>query len=72
LLTTLTSTNWSKIQILEIEKLITGGEAPRYPNLDAGALTFKRGRRRTREHGEDKQADLFAAPLRKTKKKKQS
>jgi hypothetical protein len=27
---------------LEIEKLITGGEAPRYPNLGAGALTFKR------------------------------
>jgi adenine specific DNA methylase Mod len=56
-----------KIQILQIEKLIDGSEAARYPNLDAGALTFKKA---AIEQGEDKQVDLFAEPIKAKKLKK--
>jgi adenine specific DNA methylase Mod len=56
-----------KIQILEIEKLIEHHDEARYPHLDAGSLTFKKAEI---EHGEDKQVDLFAAPIKGSKKKK--
>jgi site-specific DNA-methyltransferase (adenine-specific) len=49
-----------KVQILEVEKLITGSQAPRYPRLDAGSLTFKKA---AIEIEIQKQADLFAAPV---------
>jgi adenine specific DNA methylase Mod len=54
-----------KIQILTIEGLLTHQEEAAYPHLDAGAATFKKA---AIEHGEDKQADLFAAPVKKKKK----
>ncbi|MBS0365677.1 MAG: restriction endonuclease [Proteobacteria bacterium] len=45
-----------KIQLLTIESLLEKKDSARYPNLDAGALTFKKAQV---EHGEDKQHDLF-------------
>lgn len=62
-----TGATFPKIQILQIEHLLDGSESARYPNLDAGALTFKKA---AIEQGEDKQHDLFAQPV-KAKKKKQ-
>jgi DNA modification methylase len=62
-----TGATFSKIQILQIEHLIEKTEGARYPNLDAGALTFKKA---GIEHGEDKQHDLFAAPVKKKKKER--
>jgi DNA modification methylase len=62
-----TGATFPRIQILQIENLIEGTESARYPNLDAGALTFKKA---GIEQGEDKQVDLFAAPVKASKKKK--
>jgi DNA modification methylase len=62
-----TGAQFPKIQILEVEKLLGGSEVARYPNLDAGALTFKKA---AVEQGEDRQVDLFAAPVRRSTKKK--
>lgn len=56
-----------KIQIIEIEGLILRTATARYPHLDAGSLTFKKA---AIEHGEDKQTDLFAAPVKGAPKKK--
>jgi len=63
------SGSFPKIQILEIEKLIEGHDEARYPHLDAGSLTFKKA---AIEHGEDKQVDLFAVPVKASAKKKKN
>ncbi len=52
-----TGGKFPKIQILTIEGLLERKEAARYPNIDAGALTFKKAQL---EHGTDTQHDLFA------------
>jgi site-specific DNA-methyltransferase (adenine-specific) len=62
-----TGATFPKIQVLQIEDLIDRSQSARYPNLDAGALTFKKAEV---EHGEDKQTDLFAEPARPRKKRK--
>lgn len=51
-----TGGKFPRIQLLSIEGLLEGKEAARYPNLDAGALTFRKAQI---EHGEDKQRGLF-------------
>jgi DNA modification methylase len=62
-----TGATFPKFQILQIENLIDGSEAARYPSLDAGALTFKKA---ALEQGEDKQEDLFSQSAKKGEKKK--
>ena len=64
-----TGAQFPRIQILPIEKLITGHETARYPHLDAGALTFKKAQV---EQGEDKQVDLFAVAERSVQYRKKS
>jgi adenine specific DNA methylase Mod len=63
-----TGATFPKIQILEIDKLLNGAQAARYPNLDAGALTFKKQKP---EQGPDTQEYMFDAPPQKAKKKAQ-
>jgi DNA modification methylase len=53
-----TGAQFPRIQILTVEDLLAHKEAPRYPRLDAGGLTFKKAEI---EQGEDKQHDLFAS-----------
>lgn len=63
-----TGGKYPKIQILTIEGLLERKEVARYPNIDAGALTFKKAQL---EHGADTQHDLFAGSAKtgpKTKK----
>jgi hypothetical protein len=36
--------NYPKIQILGIEELLSGAKKPEYPDLSAGAATFKKAR----------------------------
>lgn len=47
-----------KLQVLTIEGLLKGAEAPKYPDLSVGQQTFKRARR---EDGVHDQAELFSS-----------
>jgi len=63
--TTPTGAKFPRIQIHTIADLLSGKARAAYPNLDAGALTFRKA---ALEQGEDKQSDLFhAAPAKKAK-----
>lgn len=62
-----TGKKFPRIQILTIEDLVESKDAPRYPSLDAGGLTFKKAQV---EHGEDKQHSLFGEPASDKKKGK--
>jgi hypothetical protein len=64
-----TGATYPRIQILQIENLIEGKETARYPNLDAGALTFKKA---AVDQGEDMQVGLFDVPIKAPKKKKKT
>ncbi len=52
-----TGAKFPRIQILTIQDLLEQKDMPRYPRMDAGALTFKKA---PIDHGPDKQDDLFA------------
>ena len=41
--------SFPKIQILTIEELLDGTNSPKYPNLDAGGLTFKKAKKEEKE-----------------------
>ncbi len=62
-----TGATFPKVQILEIDKLLAGHQSARYPNLDAGAVTFKKTKV---EDGVDAQQYMFGEPPRKAKPKR--
>ena len=64
-----TGASFPKIQILEIEALLARTQFARYPNLDAGASTFKRA---PVEQGASEQEEMFGSPPQKHKWAKQS
>ncbi len=52
-----TGAKFPRIQILTIQDLLEQKDMPRYPRMDAGAITFKKA---PIEQGPEKQDDLFA------------